>query len=83
MGSVATDLTGHKNRFNVVAEPFLQGEGLPFTDVLDAELVRRVFSEEDALFAQDRVFHTEVVLWAFLAQVLRDGKGAACSAAVA
>ncbi len=83
--------TGHKNEahrpgrtngFKVIAEPFLQGEGLPFADVLDAAFVERVFHEEDALFAQDDIFSTEIVLWAFLAQCLRDGKGAACSAAV-
>jgi len=74
--------TGHKNNFKVIAEPFLQGEGLPFADVLDAELIQRTFRQEAALFAQDDLFSTEIVLWAFLAQSLRDGKGAACSAAV-
>ena len=36
----------------------------------------------DALIAQDDLFSTPIVLWAFLAQVLGDGKEAACSAAV-
>jgi hypothetical protein len=83
MATVATHPTGHKNEFDAVAEPFLQGEGLPFTDVLEAESIQRVFREEDALFGQDDIFSTPIVLWAFLAQTLRDGKGAACSAAVA
>jgi len=83
MATIAIHHTGHKNGFDAVAEPFLQGEGLPFTDVLDAESIQRVFSEEDALFGQENIFSTQIVLWAFLAQTLRGGKGAACSAAVA
>ena len=63
--------------------PFLQQPGLPFADVLDAQTVEDAFRQHDALFATDAVFSTPVVLWAFLAQVLRDGKGAACAAAVA
>ncbi len=83
MGTVATRGTSHKNDFCAVAEPFLQGEGLPFTEVLSAESIQQVFREEDALFGQSDIFSTDVVLWAFLAQTLRDGKGAACAAAVA
>ena len=83
MVTVVAHHTGHKNRFEPVAESFLQGEGLPFADVLTAESIQQVFRDEDALFAQDDLFSTDIVLWAFLAQTLRDGKGAACSAAVA
>lgn len=83
MDTVTPHHTGHKKSFDAVAEPFLQGEGLPFAKVLDAESIHRAFSEEEALFAQDHIFSTEIVLWAFLAQALRDGKGAACSSAVA
>lgn len=71
-----------KNGFDVIADPFLQEAGLPFASVLDAESIRRAFREEDALFGQDDIFSTQIVLWAFLAQTLRDGKGVACSAAV-
>ena len=74
--------TAHQRDFDAVAEPFCRGEGLPFSEVLDADAIQRVFREEDALFGQDNIFSTPVVLWAFLAQALRDGKGAACSAAV-
>jgi hypothetical protein len=69
--------------FRDVLAPFLQQPGLPFADVLDPEAVEQAFVQRDALFATDAVFSTPVVLWAFLAQVLRDGKGAACAAAVA
>jgi putative transposase len=82
MVTVATHRRGNKNGFDAVAEPFLQGEGLPFSGVLSAEWIQRVFCEENALFGQDDIFSTQIVLWAFLAQTLRDGKGAACSAAV-
>jgi hypothetical protein len=83
MVTVAAHRTGHKNAFGAVAQPFLQGEGLPFAGVLNAESIQRVFREEDALFGQADIFSTEVVLWGFLAQTLRDGKSSACSAAVA
>ena len=72
-----------KNGFDVIGDPFLQEAGLPFASVLDAESIRRVFCEEDALFGQNDIFSTEIVLWAFLAQTLWDGKGVACAAAVA
>ena len=74
--------TAHQRDFDAVAEPFLRGEGLPFSEVLAADSIQRVFREEDALFGQDDIFSTPIVLWAFLAQALCDGKGAACSAAV-
>jgi len=83
MVTLATHRADRKNIFDAIAEPFLQGEGLPFSTVLDAEWIQGIFSEEDALFAQEDIFSTEIALWAFLAQTLRDGKGAACSAAVA
>jgi len=56
---------------------------LPFSQVLTADFIKQVFQDEDELFGQNDIFSTEIVLWAFLAQTLRDGKGAACSAAVA
>jgi putative transposase len=78
---------GHRNppshRFDTVAEPFLQRPGLPFAQVLTAEAIERAFAENGALFGQKDIFSTAIVLWAFLAQVLRGGKGAACAAAVA
>ena len=51
--------------------------------MLDAETIQRVFQEEEAFFGQEDLFSTQIVLWAFLAQTLRDGKGVACAAAVA
>ncbi len=83
MGTVAALCTGHKKEFDVVAKPFVLGEGLLFADVLAAESIERVFRDQNALFGQDDVFSTSVVLWASLAQMPRDGKGGACAAAVA
>jgi hypothetical protein len=83
MSTVAVCPTADNNSFHAVVEPFLQQKGLPFAQVLSAEDVEQAFADEDALFAQDDIFSTPIVLWAFLAQALRDGKGAACAAAVA
>ena len=41
MMTVATHRTGRKQGFDAVAGPFLQGEGLPFAEVLDAESIHR------------------------------------------
>jgi hypothetical protein len=69
--------------FEDVVAPFLQQPGLPFANALSAAAIEQAFARRDGLFATDAVFSTPIVLWAFLAQVLRDGKGAACAAAVA
>ncbi len=83
MTSVIATQAKDNGRFNTVAAPFLEDGGLPFADVLDPKSIERAFSTEDGLFAQDDIFSTDITLWAFLAQVLRDGKGASCAAAVA
>jgi putative transposase len=83
MASLSTQRVPFKNNFSVIADSLLQDSGLPFASILDAESIEQVFREEGALFGQEDVFSTQLVLWAFLAQTLRDGKGVACSAAVA
>ncbi len=83
MASLSTRPTACKNDFSVIAASFLQDAGLPFASVLDADWIGQVFREEEALFGQEDIFSTQMVLWAFLAQTLRDGKGVACAAAVA
>jgi hypothetical protein len=72
-----------KSSFHAVADPFVSQGGLPFADVLTAEDIEQAFAAAGALFGQNDIFSTPIVLWAFLAQVLRDGKGAACTSAVA
>jgi len=83
MYSLDTPRRPRNSRFDNVAEPFLQQPGLPFAEVLTGEAMARAFAQQDALFAEEEIFSTSIVLWAFLAQVLRGGKGAACAAAVA
>lgn len=69
--------------FGLVVQAFLSGEGLPFAEVLSAERIERVFRKHRCAFGQRGIYSAAVMLWSFLSQVLRDGKEAACQAAVA
>ena len=69
--------------FQNVVRAFLSGIGLPFAEVLSAERIERVFRKHRCDFGQRGVYSAAVMLWSFLSQVLRDGKEAACQAAVA
>lgn len=74
-----------KDRFPLVLSSFLQGEGLPFSDILSAERIDQVFDEAGASFAEDEenaVYTPAVTLWAFLSQVLFKGEQRSCLAAV-
>ena len=75
MTSLSTPPACGKNEFTVIADSFLHDPGLPFASVLDHDMIERVFREEEALFGQDDIYSTPIVLWAFLAQMLRDGNG--------
>lgn len=84
-----TTLTVHPQRsnadFGVVARSFLLEKGLPLANVLPAAEIERIFRRHDAIFGDtyNAVYNTAIVLWAFLAQVLADGKMRSCAAAVA
>ena len=82
MNTITPDPVDHHHSFHAVAESFLQADGLPFSDVLSAESIEKVFRQRGAMFGQEDIFSTQIVLWAFLAQALQDGKGASCAAAV-
>ena len=72
--------------FDTVLASFLQHDGLPFANLLSEEHIQRVFDEAGASFAQnepDAVYTPAVTLWAFLSQVLFEGKNRSCLAAVA
>ncbi|MFN9232397.1 MAG: hypothetical protein ACK6DU_14250 [Planctomycetota bacterium] len=69
--------------FQQVVQAFLSGAGLPFAEVLSAERIERVFRKHRCTFGQRGIYSAAVMLWSFLSQVLRDGKEAACQAAVA
>ena len=53
--------------------------------MLPAAEIERIFRRHDALFGDtdNAVYNTAIVLWAFLAQALADGKMRSCAAAVA
>jgi Transposase DDE domain len=69
--------------FQTVLASFAQAPDLPFQEVLTAEHIDRVATEEGVHFgaAPGNIYSVAVTLWAFLAQVLSKEK--ACVAAVA
>lgn len=69
--------------FGQIVTSFLSTDGLPFDSVLPAERIREIFAKHNGLFGRKGSFSTVVVLWAFLGQVLRCGKEAACQSPVA
>jgi putative transposase len=71
--------------FQVIVNSFLSDKGLPLASVLPASEIERIFRRYDGLFGNtyNGVYGTAIVLWAFLSQVLADGKMRSCSAAVA
>ena len=83
MTRIADSGSAVRASFQQVTDAFLQTPGLPFAELLSADEIAQVFAKHDGLFGQDDVYSTDRVLWAFLGQVLRDGKEAACQSAVA
>lgn len=69
--------------FQTVVDVFLAREGLPFSEILSAERIERIFAKHGCLFGLHGVYTAAIVVWSFLSQVLRDGKEASCQAAVA
>ena len=71
-------------RFRLVLSSFMQGPGLPFSDVLGEELIQQAFDQEGLSFAQEEgdVFTPSITLWAFLSQVMFKGEHRSCLAAV-
>ena len=85
MTTVSFDPRRGNADFQRVASSFLLEKGLPLGSVLPAAEIERIFRRHDGLFGDtyNGVYNTTVVLWAFLAQVLADGKMRSCAAAVA
>lgn len=83
MHSVVVGRRRGNGGFQTIVDAFLAGDGLPFARLLSAERIRSVFAAHASLFGMGMIYSTATVLWAFLAQVLRDGKEASCRAAVA
>ena len=63
---------------------FMTESGLPFSDVLPPDRIEHVFAKHDGVFGlRGAIYSTVTTVWAFLSQVLCDGKEASCQAAVA
>ena len=71
------------NSFQKVVNVFFKEPGLPFAEVFSAEMIEEVFRKHESLFGLGAIYSTATVLWAFLGQLLQDGKMAACQSAVA
>jgi len=69
--------------FQEIVDGFLLHAGLPFATVVTAEKINGIFRKHGGLFGGNGIYSTSIVLWAFLGQVLRDRKEAACQSAVA
>lgn len=70
-------------KFREIVSSFLLQPGLPFSSVLSAERIERIFRKHNNLFGVGGIYSAAVMLWSFLGQVLRDDKEASCQAAVA
>jgi hypothetical protein len=73
----------HATPFREVVRAFGSNEGLPFAHILSAERIGRLFAKHNGLFGLHGIYNTALVVWAFLSQVLRDGKEASCRASIA
>ena len=69
--------------FQKIMDGFLLQPGLPFATVVTDEKINRVFARHGGLFGGNSIYSSAIVLWAFLGQVLRDGREASCQSAVA
>lgn len=83
MNFVTDSGAGRRSDFQQVVSAFLWQPGLPFASVLSAERIERIFARHGNLFGEGRIYSTAIMVWAFLSQILQDGKQAACQAAVA
>jgi hypothetical protein len=70
-----------KSNFEKISRTFFNDPALPFASILSAEAVVAVFQKYDGCFG-GVFFSVSLVLWAFLSQVLSDGKERSCFAAV-
>jgi hypothetical protein len=76
------------HRFRLVLASFLEGDGLPFGDVLPEEEIQRAFEKEGEAVSicsdeEDAIYTPPLTLWAFLSQMLHKGEQRSCAAAVA
>ena len=84
MTSLTTSLKNNRIGFSVFDKLTFSDDALPFGNVLSANQIRALFVEGDNLFGygEDDLWNTGLTLWAFVGQVLQDGKQRSCNAAV-
>ena len=80
LGSIPASPGKRPFTFKDALQGFLLLEDLPFASILDSERIHEIFRKHKSLFGG--IYETTLVLWAFLGQVLRDGKEASCQSAV-
>ena len=70
--------------FSVFDQLSYSDNSLPFGNVLSADRIREMFDESDILFGygEKDLWNTGLTLWAFIGQLLQDGKQRSCSAAI-
>ncbi len=82
--SISQSVTNKSIGFSVFDELTYSDNSLPFGNVLSAKHIRELFVDSNNLFGygEDDLWNTGLTLWAFVGQVLQDGKQCSCSAAV-
>ena len=83
MRSIQHSISDGSAAFRKITDAFLAQPGLPFATLLTADRIHRSFERHGGLFGRRGIYNTALTLWAFLGQVLQDGKAAACQFAVA
>jgi len=84
MSASIPDSSPHRSsNFQLILDSFFASAGLPFSQILSAERIEKVFVKHDGLFGTHHIYSTAIMLWSFIGQVLRDEKEASCQAAVA
>lgn len=71
------------HNFQNIIDAFLGSSALPFSGIISAARIERIFAKHGCLFGLNGIYNTAVIVWSFLGQVLRDGKEASCQSAVA
>ena len=82
--SVSQSVNNRSIGFSVFDQLSYSDSSLPFGNVLSANRIREVFADSDVLFGygENDLWNTGLTLWAFVGQVLQDGKQSSCNAAV-
>jgi hypothetical protein len=82
--SLSQSTGNHTLGFSIFDQVSCFDDSSRFGRVLSADRVRAMFADSDALFGygQDEFWNTGLTLWAFVGQVLQDGKQRSCNAAV-